>query len=57
MYIYPVEEFITNSEGESSYLDLLKKTKGSWAKALYVNADQNKTEFELKASESRRKSW
>lgn len=30
LYIYPVEKFLTKTERESSYLQLLEKTKGTW---------------------------
>ncbi len=57
MYIYPVEEFITKSDLESSYLDLLQKTKGSWGEDSDKQLKQQKKDLELKASESRKRSW
>ena len=32
IYLYPVEEVITKAERENSYLEVLKKTKGTWEK-------------------------
>lgn len=57
MYIYPVEEFITKSDLESSYLDLLKKTKGSWGDDSDKQLSQQRKDLELKASDSRKTSW
>ncbi len=59
IYVYPVEEFITKSETENSYLHLLEKTKGAWAED---NGDldklqQKRSSVELKASESRKNQW
>jgi hypothetical protein len=57
IYIYPVEEFITKSDRESSYVDLLKKTKGSWGNEPEDKIDQKRHELEVKASDSRKNSW
>lgn len=57
IYVYPVEEFITKSETESSYLQLLKKTKGTWAGEEWDELRQKRSEIELRASESRKDQW
>jgi AbrB family looped-hinge helix DNA binding protein len=57
IYIYPVEEFITKSEMESSYIDLLKKTQGSWGNEPDAEIDKQRRELEAKASDSRKNSW
>lgn len=58
IFVYPVEEFITKSEVESSYLHLLEKTRGTWAEE---DGDellqQKRTAVELKASKSRKNRW
>jgi AbrB family looped-hinge helix DNA binding protein len=57
IYIYPVEEFITNAESESSYLHLLEKTKGTWGNEDEVGISQKRSEVELEASKSRKSQW
>lgn len=57
IYVYPVEEFITKSEAESSYLQLLQKTKGTWADEDWDSLQQKRSKLELKASESRKNQW
>lgn len=32
IYIYPVVDVVATAETESSYLDILEKTKGAWQK-------------------------
>lgn len=57
IYVYPVEELITKSEMENSYLQLLQKTKGTWADEDWDDLRQKRSEVELKASENRKKRW
>lgn len=57
IYIYPVEEFITKSETESSYLHLLEKTRGTWNDESWDELQQKRSEVELKASQSRKSRW
>ena len=57
IYIYPVEEFITKADTESSYLKLLEKTKGAWSNEDWDEIDIKRSEIELKASESRKNRW
>lgn len=57
IYVYPVEEFLTKSEAESSYLQLLQKTKGTWADEDWGGLRQQRSEVELKASENRKNRW
>lgn len=66
IYIYPVEEFLTKAEGESSYLKLLEKTKGAWKNESFDSAQDNrnweklrekKSKLELKASNLRKNVW
>jgi len=57
IYIYPVDEFITKADAESSYLQLLEKTKGAWNNEEWDEIDTKRSEIELKASESRKNRW
>lgn len=57
IYVYPVEEFITKSETESSYLQLLGKTMGAWANEDWDKVEQDRTRIELEASKSRKNQW
>lgn len=57
IYVYPVEEFITKSETESSYLRLLGKTMGTWANEDWDKIEQDRARIELEASKSRKNQW
>lgn len=57
IYIYPVEEFLTKAEGESSYIKLLEKTKGTWKDEKWDTLKSGKSKIELAASTSRKNSW
>ncbi len=58
IYIAPIEEVITKVEKEDSYLDLLAKTKGGWAKTEDWKETRKKRKgIELEASEERKKKW
>lgn len=57
IFIYPVEEFVTKMEGESSYIRLLEKTKGAWKDENWNKLRENRSKIELKASRSRKKIW
>ncbi len=56
IYIYPITEIITSTEGESSYLKILEKTKGkcseNWGKLR-----EKRRAIELSASKKRKKRW
>lgn len=57
IYIHPVEEFITKSETESSYPQLLEKTRGTWADEDWDGLRHNRSKTELNASQSRKEPW
>lgn len=57
IYIYPIEEFLTKVEGESSYVQLLEKTKGTWADEDWNKLREEKSKIELGASKSRKTPW
>lgn len=57
IYIYPVEEFLTKVEGESSYIKLLEKTKGTWKNEDWDTTRSRKSKIELTASKKRKNIW
>lgn len=57
IYIYPVEEFLTKAEEESSYVKLLEKTKGTWKDENWEKLRKRKKKIEIKASKTRKKIW
>lgn len=57
IYIYPVEEFLTKADGESSYLKLLEKTKGTWNNDNWDVIKNKRSQLERKASHLRKKTW
>ena len=54
--IYPVKDVITSNDFESSYLNLLKKTRGTW-KNEKLGVFEKRRESELKASKRRKELW
>lgn len=57
LYIFPVEEVVTKTDREISYLDLLKKTQGSWAKEDWKSLRKKRGRLELASSNKRKKAW
>lgn len=57
IYIYPVEEFLSKIDKESSYIRLLEKTKGTWKDEDWSRSRKKRSETELKASKLRKKLW
>ncbi|HVC36567.1 MAG TPA: AbrB/MazE/SpoVT family DNA-binding domain-containing protein [Candidatus Dormibacteraeota bacterium] len=57
IYIYPVEDFIIKTTGESSYSHLLAKTKGTWDNEDWDSTRAQKSKAELSASQDRKSSW
>ncbi len=57
LYIYPVEEFITTTDRESSYPELLEKTKGTWGDEERGETKAKRSKIELEASRSRKNRW
>jgi hypothetical protein len=49
-----IEEFITKLDAGSSYLQLLAKTKGTWANEDWDEVQKKRSKIELSASESRK---
>lgn len=57
IYIYPLEEFITSTESDSSYSGLLEKTKGTWNGEDWDQIETNRAKIKLKSSELGKNRW
>ena len=57
IYLYPVEEVLTRTEKESSYLEVLKMTKGSWSKEDFTSLRKKRKKTEIRASLIRKEKW
>ncbi len=57
VYIYPISDLIPRTNTEKSYLETLKKTKGSWSNEDWDKIKKKKRKVELKASKKRKKEW
>ena len=57
IYLYPVEEVVTKTEKESSYLKILARTQGSWKKEDWESLGRRRRKVELLASKKRKKKW
>lgn len=57
IYIYPVEEVVSKVESESSYLEILKKTQGSWSGDGWEKTERKRKRIELQESRKRKKQW
>ncbi len=55
LYIVPILSVITVADSDNSYLDLLKKTKGTWTKEKTISPQ--KKQLELAASAKRKQTW
>lgn len=57
IYLYPVEEVVSKVESESSYLEILKKTQGSWSGDDWEKTERKRKRIELQESKKRKKQW
>lgn len=57
IYIYPIKEVIAKGEKESSYLQILQKTQGTWLKEDWDILRKKRRKTELNASKKRKKIW
>ena len=58
IYIYPIQDIIPFTEdAHSSYVNILKKTRGKWASEKWGETREARKKTELKASRSRKKAW
>lgn len=59
IYLYPVERVATRVAAENSYVEILKKTQGTWGKEAKAetekHSEQKKTE--LQATKKAKKAW
>ena len=57
IYLYPIEELITQAEVEGSYLKLLEKTEGTWVDEDWKKLKEKREKIELLASDRRKRIW
>ena len=57
IYIYPVDTVFAKKRGESSYLDILEKTQGTWAREDWTSLKKRRRKIELTASRKRKETW
>ncbi len=57
IYIHPIEEVITKSEEENSYVEILKRTRGKWKDSNWEETRKKRRKKELEASKKRREQW
>lgn len=55
IFLEPIEEVLPKISENSTYLDVLDSTKGSWKQAKVK--DDNKRDLEIEASKRRKKEW
>ena len=57
IYIHPVDAFFARGTEENSYLDILEKTQGTWAKEDWASLEKKRRKTELIASRKRKQEW
>lgn len=59
VYIQPIKGIITSSDSDSNeaYLEVLKRTQGSWRGDDWEKTEKKRKKIELKASAARKKAW
>lgn len=57
IYVYPISEVVTTIDAESSYLNVLEKTKGTWQKENWSKLRNKRKKLELAASKKRKQEW
>lgn len=57
IHIQPIKEVVTEPQTESTYVDILDKTKGKWDKEEWKKTREKRKKTELKASEKRKQQW
>ena len=57
IYIYPITEVVGKIDSESSYLEILKRTKGRWGKEDWQAVRKKRRKTELQASKRRKQEW
>jgi AbrB family looped-hinge helix DNA binding protein len=57
LYLKPIAAVIPRGIGEKSYYEILKRTKGAWAKEDWDSLQNRRKKVELTAARERRKGW
>ncbi len=57
IYIYPIDAVFAKKKGEGSYLNILEKTQGTWAKEDWISSNKKRRKIELAASRRRKREW
>lgn len=55
--LHPIVGVVTKSDDQQSYLEILKKTAGSWAGDDWPKTRARRRKIELKASQRRKRAW
>lgn len=57
VYLYPIRDVLTSEKGTIPYLEILKKTQGSWKGDSWPKTEKKRKEIEAKASARRKREW
>lgn len=57
VYIQLIKGIITSSDSNKAYLEVLKRTQGSWRGDDWGKTARKRKKIELKASAARKKAW
>lgn len=57
VYIFPIKDVVSAAEEEPTYVEILEKTKGSWAGDDWTQVRKERKETELEASKKRKEQW
>ncbi len=57
IYITPLDKSIITSDSKKVYIEILKRTAGTWAGDSWPKTEAKRRKIELKASEDRKKAW
>ena len=55
--LHPIVEIVTKSDGQQSYMEILRKTAGTWAGDDWPKTRARRRKIELKASQRRKMAW
>lgn len=57
IYLYPIREVLTSERGTIPYLEILKKTQGSWKGDSWLKTEKRRKVIEARAWARRKKEW
>lgn len=57
IFIQPIKDIITFTDQNDAYLEVLKRTQGSWRGDDWQKTDRKRRKIEVKASIARKKAW